>query len=83
MNRAMSPVDAQLLFMHIDKDRSGTVEMAELIPVVFNLASPEQHALMHRVILTENAKVELQHPAAVAVAAESHPHRGFGLTSSL
>merc|ERR1712070_1262862 len=56
MNQKMSPTDAQLLFMHIDHDRSGTIEMSELLPVVFSNAKPEQHKLMHRLILSENAK---------------------------
>ena len=42
MNQKMSPTDAQLLFMHIDHDRSGTIEMSELLPVVFSNAKPEQ-----------------------------------------
>lgn len=42
MNQKMSPTDAQLLFMHIDHDRSGTIEMSELLPVVFSNAKPDQ-----------------------------------------
>jgi hypothetical protein len=42
MNQKMNPTDAQLLFMHIDHDRSGTIEMSELLPVVFSNAKPEQ-----------------------------------------
>ena len=56
MNKKMNTTEAQLLFMHIDKDRSGTIDMQELIPIIFDSGSRDQHQLMYKVILSENAK---------------------------
>lgn len=36
---------------------SGSVEVGELVPVIFNKASPPQHRLMRHVIEYENSKV--------------------------
>ena len=56
MNQAMNATDAQLLFMHIDTDRNGTINLAELLPVLFGKASVRQLRLMHRVIRSLNSK---------------------------
>lgn len=39
------------------QDMSGTVEVGELVPVIFNKASPSQHRLMKHLIEYENARV--------------------------
>eukprot|EP00622_Pseudochattonella_farcimen_P006315 FR742103.1.p1 GENE.FR742103.1~~FR742103.1.p1 ORF type:complete len:150 (+),score=16.77 FR742103.1:535-984(+) len=62
MNQTMSVTDAQLLFVHLDDNRSGTVEMFELLPIIFNKASQGQHKLMYKVCLSENSKrVKTEH----------------------
>lgn len=42
MNQKLAPVDSQRLFLHIDKDCDGSINMRELIAIVFQRCAPDQ-----------------------------------------
>lgn len=42
LNESVPVLEARMIFMKIDKDSDGFLTMRELIPVVFNKATPEQ-----------------------------------------
>ena len=48
MNQKLSPIESQLLFLHIDKDRDGEITMRELLAIVFQKATAKQLNTMHR-----------------------------------
>lgn len=48
MNQKLSPIESQLLFLHIDKDRDGEITMRELLGIVFQKANARQLNQMHR-----------------------------------
>jgi Ca2+-binding EF-hand superfamily protein len=50
MDQQMSLTDARRLFMHIDANHNGVIDMSEICKVVFNRATTEQHKLMIHVM---------------------------------
>ncbi|CAM9548924.1 unnamed protein product, partial [Scytosiphon promiscuus] len=48
-------INMRSMFLHLDKDMSGSVEVGELVPVIFNKASSPQHHLIRHLIEYENA----------------------------
>eukprot|EP00752_Nemacystus_decipiens_P017245 g15449.t1 len=48
-------VNMRSMFLHLDKDMSGSVEVGELVPVIFNKASSPQHHLIRHLIEYENS----------------------------
>jgi Ca2+-binding EF-hand superfamily protein len=50
MDQQMSQTDARRLFMHIDANHNGVIDMSEICKVVFNRATPEQLKIMIHVM---------------------------------
>ncbi|CAM9670037.1 unnamed protein product [Ectocarpus fasciculatus] len=48
-------INMRSMFLHLDKDMSGSVEVGELVPVIFNKASTAQHHLIRHLIEYENS----------------------------
>ena len=53
MDQQMSPTDARRLFMHIDANHNGVIDMSEISKVVFNRATPEQLKVMINVMTNQ------------------------------
>jgi len=83
MNQNLSTTDARLLFLHVDKDRDGTIELAELIPIVFSQAVPKQHRIMKQLILSVNAKRQAKQVESVTDADLATLFHGFASAGSL
>jgi len=60
MDQMMSATDSRRLFMHIDSNHNGAVSLDEIVKVVFNRASHEQHRIMVNVMEHSNNSKKMQ-----------------------
>lgn len=58
LNKNVSPHDARLIFMQIDKNSVGSVSLSDLVPVVFSRANKAQiRMIIHFAGMCESAYV--------------------------
>ena len=49
MEQRLNPVEAQLLFLHLDSDRDGLLTMLELLQIVFSKLERRDQVALHKV----------------------------------